>query len=293
MGQPAHAAKPSNAARPPDLPASATWTMAKVKLFDSKASLKQLQDAIDTLTKKARHKTAFTDDEKAFLKDMFYAFSRGGRALGYVEAAKLSSHYVDGDGVKLELDSDVYAQSIIVRDVEAVMRRQIALDVKGAKGGVVVLSSADARLAKRDDFQALCAKSRDIQSQGRVLHHGWLLAEQDNQRLQKANNRFQVTSTSQASVNGITTTWRVDDEYVFEAFDKGFVTEISLGPGLVLEMPDGLSKYMTTLGIAKEFKHFATWQEDWQPDSAATAQPSAKTSEAQHPKTKVHSLRRR
>lgn len=180
-----------------------------------------------------------------------------------------------GDGQALEIDADVYSESVIVRDVQTVMKRQIHEDLLKSKGATTALLSFDARLWRRPDFQALCDRRRDEKKRGRVLTGGWLLAEQDNQRLQKANNRFQLGSVSQRSGEAISTKWRVDDEYVFEPFSRGFLTEIPLHTGMVLRMPDGLSQYMVTLGIAKTFKYFGAWSETWMPDRPATVSSGA------------------
>jgi len=198
----------------------------------------------------------------------------------YPEASKLADHYVHGNGKLLKLDEDVYIGSTIVRDVQAVMKRQIQLDLKESRGSGISLASADGRLFRRKDYLALLDKSRNKNSQGRVLIGGWLLTEQDNQRLQKANNRFRLDSVSQMSDGRISTTWRVDDDYVFEPLSKGYYTDITLGEKMALRMPDGLSQYMTTLGIAKSFKHYAEWREIWNPEPpgepAPTKTPTAK-----------------
>jgi hypothetical protein len=210
--------------------------------------------------------------------------------MGYSEAAMLADHYVHGDGVVLHIDATVYAESAIVRDTQAAMKKEIEAQISASKGDVVTLTSANSALLKRKEFVALMDKSRDRDRQGRVLTGGWLLAEQGNQRLQKANNRFQLSSTSQASGKSISTTWRVDDEYVFEPFSKGLYTDLHLREKMVLRMPDDLSEYMTHIGIAKAFKHYAEWPEVWAPElSEGTAPPPIKSA---HPGKKA-SVRKR
>jgi hypothetical protein len=252
-----------------DIPATPLLELIRAKLLGAKDALQRMQAAVDYLTWKAKSGSAFKAEERTFLVELFECFAWGGRGMGYFEAAKLAQHYVHGDGQLLQLDESLYSSSVIVMDVQRVMKREVADLLRRSKGAVAALSSADSRLLRRRDFLALQAKSRNLKSQGRVLHGGWLFTEQDNQRLQKANNRFQLTSLSQPNDAMISTTWRVDDEYVFEPFSKGFFTEINLGPKMTLKMPDGLSQYMTKLGIAKEFKHFAEWKEIWSPDAKA------------------------
>lgn len=259
---------------PVDIPSSPLIELTKVKLLGSTEALKRLQLAVDALSLKAKAGARFTPDEKTFLVELFECFSLGGKAMGYWEAAALADHYVHGAGVTLQLDATVYAGSAIVRDTQSAMKKVIQSQVAAAPPSAKVsLGSADAVLLKHKSFVALTDKSRNLDSQGRMLVGGWLLTEQANQRLQKANNRFQLSSTSQSNDgDAIGTTWRVDDDYVFEPFVKGFYTELHLGPKLVLRLPDGLSQYMTRIGIAKDFKHYAEWTEVWTPEPAEAAE---------------------
>lgn len=259
---------------PVEIPSSPLIDLTKVKVFGSKAALERLQLAVDALTRKAKAGSRFTPEEKTFLVELFECFSLGGWAMGYSEAAALADHYVHGDGVVLQLDAAVYAGSAVVRDTQAAMKKHIQEQLIGSKGSVLTLHSADGVLLKRKEFMALMDKSRNLETQGRMLVGGWLLTEQGNQRLQKANNRFQLGSTSQVSDKNISTTWRVDDDYVFEPFAKGYYTDLHLRDKMVLRMPDGLSEYMTRIGIAKAFKHYAEWTELWVPEPAASSAPS-------------------
>jgi hypothetical protein len=252
-----------------DIPGSPAMEFFKIKVGGSQHSLRRMQGAIDALTRKARQRRSFTREEKDFLIEMFEAFSWGGWFQSYSEASKLANHYVHGEGARLAIDSEVYETSVIVQDVERAMKREIEQRFAlGAQQGALVLRSDDHRLGKRKDFAALMRnRGRSTATQGVVLDgklSGWLLTEQNNQRLQKANNRFLLSAVTQkVGKNSYSTTWRVDDEYKFENFDKGFVTDIHVAPKLALKVPDGLCAYMVSLGIAKDFLHFAEWREQW------------------------------
>jgi hypothetical protein len=270
---------------PIEIPSTPLVEFGKVRLLGSKDALKRLQNAIDSLTRKAMTAGKFTEDEKTFLVELFECFSLGGRVMGYSEASKLANHYVHGKGKLLKLDEEVYSTSVIVQDVQVVMKRQIQISLRQTKGAAVALSSADSRLHKLKEYQALIDKKRNVDTQGRLLIGGWLLTEQNNQRLQKANNRFQLSSVSQLSDKQIITTWRVDDEYVFEPFSKGYYTDITLREHMALRMPDGLSQYMTKLGIANAFKHYAKWTEVWTPVPEEATTPAKIP--PQHPATRA------
>lgn len=67
----------------------------------------------------------------------------------------------------------------------------------------------------------------------------------------------------------IETTWRVDDYWDYTSFEKQKqlgrydVTHLPLAGDKVLKLPDGLSHYLTTLGLAKEFSYYSEWTEKW------------------------------
>jgi hypothetical protein len=59
------------------------------------------------------------------------------------------------------------------------------------------------------------------------------------------------------------TTWSVDSVYDFEPFEKhDYYTEIPLGQNKLI-IYDGLSEYMTRIGVANAFKYHAEWSEMW------------------------------
>jgi hypothetical protein len=152
---------------------------------------------------KARIGQAFTPDEKEFLVEPFEAFGTGGRVSAFSEASQLVSHYVEGNGKTVRVDSDVYSSSTIVKDVMTVMKVYAAEKLaRTGNAGAVAAISSEAGLLRRSDFMALMDKRRDIDTQGRVLPGGWLLAEQNNQRLQKTNNRFLLQGVTQKSSDG-------------------------------------------------------------------------------------------
>lgn len=267
MAKPIVAPKnPDPVATKPDIPSAPLWHMGKVAGLKSDASLKKLQGAIDYLTIKAKKKLAFEKDEKTFLEEVYESISFGGVFKGYPEAAQLINHYVNGNGVDLTIDAEVYSTSVIVQAVQAVMKAQIEQDLTIAKGASS-LRSTDARLMKRPEYLKLFGtRSRKADADGYLVDHGVLLAEQNNGRLKNADNRFVLQSVSQRGSEGTnSTTWRVDSFYDFESFESkpDYKTNIHLADKKVLVLPDGLSKYMATIGIATEFKYYAEWSEIW------------------------------
>ena len=61
------------------------------------------------------------------------------------------------------------------------------------------------------------------------------------------------------SNNRMQTRWQVDRFYDFESFEKhDYYTNIPLGDSTLI-LSDGLSEYMTKVGVAKAFWYRADW----------------------------------
>jgi hypothetical protein len=91
---------------------------------------------------------------------------------------------------------------------------------------------------------------------------GRRMLKADSERLKKANNRFWLQSYSTAAADRVTTRFVVTDCYEFEPFSKGFVTNLEMY-GQKIVLPDGLSEYLTRIGLAKVFTYESFWTESW------------------------------
>lgn len=247
-----------------DIPMSPLWHMGKAAKFDSKESLKTMQNAIDYLACKAKNHQSFDNKEKEFLKEIYEAFWWGGQLKGWKEAAQLARHYVHGNGKQLSINPEVYKTSVIVKDTMGLMKIYIAEQFKN-KNIYQHISSGDVDFYTKPYCKKMTNGMRYYMTQGQ-FKNGLLVAEQNNQRLQKCDNRFYLEcNNSIVANNKILTMWFIVNTYDFKSFENAnFVTDIPLKrPDLVLKIPDGLSCYMTTLGIAKEFSYRAEWHETW------------------------------
>lgn len=106
-------------------------------------------------------------------------------------------------------------------------------------------------------------KGRSVSRQGYLLSSGVLLTEQDNKRLKNTDHRFTLVMNAQKTPQGFRASWKVESTYDFEPFAKGDVSHLPLASGFTLKLPDGLSEYLTQIGVAKAFKHSSEWQETW------------------------------
>jgi hypothetical protein len=253
-----------------DIPMSPLWNMGKTALFESQNNFDAMQKAIDYLACKAKNKQAFENKDKEFLKEVFEAFWWGGKYKGWKEAATLAKHYVHGKGELLSISPEVYTASIVVKDTITLMKRYI-VELIASKKPYQHLSSGDIGFHSKPYFSNLRLHKRNTKTLGYVDSSGLLYAEQENERLQKSDNRFYLECiNSKMGDKKVFTRWFVENTYDFKSFEyqaaknKNFVTDIPLKrPDFVLKLPDGLSYYMTKLGIAREFPYRSEWSEIW------------------------------
>jgi len=252
-------------AKKAEMPMSPLFNMANVAKRNATGDLKYLQDALDFLTCKAKAKMEFNEDDKEFLKEIYEAFWWGGQYKGYKEAAQLANHYVNGDGNgkadPLRINPEVYQTSRIVIATMEAMKKFITEKKMNRKSffefkcnNVEFISKPYAKALMRMNYK----------TEGKMKRSGVLEAAQNNQRLHKTDGHFYLQAHSVLLPNKkIKTTWRVDSLYDFEPFErKDYYTHIPLGQQKLI-LSDGLSEYMTRIGVAKAFWYRAEWSETW------------------------------
>lgn len=254
-------------AKKADMPMSPLFNMANVAKRNVTGDLKYLQDALDFLTCKAKAKMKFEEDEKEFLKELYEAFWWGGQYKGFKEAAQLANHYVNGTGNSktnpLRINAEVYKTSKIVIATMSAMKKFI----------VEKISQKKPLFDFRCDNTEFRSKSytkpllrMNYKTEGKMKSSGVLEVAQENLRLHKTDGHFYLQAKSLLQPNKkIKTTWRVDSLYDFEPFEKhDYYTHIPLGQQKLI-VSDGLSEYMTKIGVAKAFWYRAEWEEIWVP----------------------------
>ncbi|MDR1423056.1 MAG: hypothetical protein LBI92_00355 [Azoarcus sp.] len=251
-----------------DIPGAPLWHMGKVYVFESDESFKLLDNTVKYLECKARAKMPFEEDEKEFMKELFEASWWGGLYKGYKEAGKLSNHYVNGHGADIQIDADVYKTSVIVKDTMDALKAYIRKLAEGKQSRSFAHLRSNDTLFLQSEFARKLRSGRNVNMQGSLLEDGVLIAEQSNTRLKFADHRFHLSvSTSKAS-DKFYSTWKVESLYDFQPFsnneeeNKRHITHLPLGHK-ELNLPDGLSQYMTEIGVAKAFNHVASWDEWW------------------------------
>lgn len=237
------------------------WHMGQVAVNSSQNSFDLLQNTIDYLTCKAKAGVSFTDNEKEFMVELYESFWWGGKYKGYPEAATLANHYVNGGGKTLNINSGLYETSVIVKDTMLAMKEYIK-DRASKNTSFTLAKSSDIAFYKSKHASHLMRGKRSQSSHGHIFNNGVLQAEQSNQRLMKSDNRFYLNVTTTKGHSHYMSRWSVESIYDFENFQKNYITNIPLS-GKTLKLPDGLSQYLVTIGVANDFKYIATWSNLW------------------------------
>lgn len=254
-------------AKKSEMPMSPLFNMANVAKRNAIGDLKYLQDAVDFLTCKAKAQMEFNEDDKEFLKELYEAFWWGGQYKGYKEAAQLANYYVNGKGNgkenPLRINPDVYKTSKIVIATMIAMKKYI-LEKKNKRMSYFEFRCDNVEFRSKAYAKPLL--KMNYRTEGKMKSSGVLEAAQNNQRLHKADGHFYLQALSvMLPDQSIKTTWRVDSLYDFEPFEKhDYYTNIPLGQHMLV-LPDGLSEYMTKIGVAKAFWYGAEWIEIWKP----------------------------
>ncbi|WP_444996087.1 hypothetical protein [Aliikangiella sp. IMCC44359] len=244
-----------------DIPSSPLWNMGMAAKFNSSKDFKKIQEASDYLACKARAKLNFSEDDKEFLKELYEAFWWGGQWKGYKEAAQLANHYVNGNGKNFMISSEVYEQSLIVQATMSAMKLFIS-ELKSKKYNYSHIKCNNPMFRAKPYAKKLT--KMNYLTEGKMKHDGVLEAAQNDTRLHRADGHFYLEAyTVNLKTGKNKTTWCVNSIYDFDPFEKkNYYSEIPLGKFTLL-LYDGLSEYMTKLGIAKVFNYKAQWLEVW------------------------------
>ncbi len=97
-----------------------------------------------------------------------------------------------------------------------------------------------------------------------TLQQWGLLVVQLNSRLKNADHRFYLqVYTTKVNDSLFQSKWIVGSEYDFRPFAKNYITHIPLYSNFILKLPDGLSHYITKIGVVTDFDYNAEWHETW------------------------------
>jgi hypothetical protein len=209
----------------------------------------EIQARVDVQEKKAIKKKEFSSDDKAFLKDLYASLAFGGRVIGHREAADMLERYLAATGEPLRLGSEAYQADPKVKAAVAKLEFRIRADAarsvvrkKYVSDRMNVSVSEDARLFYFSNvFFVQAFPEKNTGSHFRI--------------------RFRVDLTARFV--------SYDEEKAL--FGKCGIYRTPLmknDKGETFTIDDGLSQYLTVLGLAKVFDYYSEWTEELRPDFA-------------------------
>jgi len=173
---------------------------------------------------------------------------------------------VHGNGKTVRLNSKVYENSVIVRDSIAAMKAYLKSQLGPKNPTIGILRSDDHRFMRSAFFRSV-SFGRSSVAQGYIdTIKGVLTVEDNYPKLFNVDHRFYLQAHWRVENKFIFIRWVVESIYDFEPFSNrkegSYWTRLPIEEGMILKLPDGLSNYMVTLGIAKAFNYGTEWYEN-------------------------------
>ncbi len=207
-----------------------------------------LQQRVDVLEEKAIHDEAFTDDEKAFLKDLYTCLAKGGRlVVVYRQTGGMMERYLSMSGEDLYTDPRVFKGS---RPAQDEVERLTEVLMADHRGDGMKPSYTSPRFDMGDPtFPDAVAG----------LYYGTLTVRPE--RTAEGN----ITLHWLAEVPWV---WP-DYESIYAEYGRYHARSFPLpnarsllqGPRYCLYLDDGLGAHLENLGLAKSFLVYSQWDE--------------------------------
>ena len=229
--------------------------------------LGEYQSKIDSIQNKIQAGEKINEEDKKFLSGFYNKIALGGHIKGMPEASTLMARYLSGKGDPFEkpfkISAKPYKNSSIVKYAQSEMKKHIAKDLSDGRLDMSRFASTE---VLKD------TPKRNQYTEGIIKDGGILQAEQNNQRLKYADNRFELIATvTDVRDDFVIIEWSVTSKYDFMSYEKQKLQGrndfthlmINKTKNQLIKVDDGLSEHLTKEGIAKEFWHQAKWKEKW------------------------------
>jgi hypothetical protein len=208
-----------------------------------------LQAKVDLLEDKAINKEKFKEEEILFLRDLFRTMSTGAKySLLLTESGKLTSHYLNKSGEDYILPNYLFVDNKRVKKQMEILKNKLFSDIENG-------AIKEFYVSKR-----FYMPHKSVPDSIYALYYG--------------NIYLHPTVDTGGA---ITLTWRAElpwhwpkYDYLKEKFDNYRAHRFSI-PNLSsifvdkksrLKVDDGLGEYLVTLGIARPFLAYSSWQEN-------------------------------
>lgn len=211
--------------------------------------IQDLQARVDVLEDKALNDESFTDEDKAYLKDLYTCLAKGGRlTVVFGQTGQMMTRYLSMSGDALQTDPKIFLDSRPVRMEAARLTDELTADYRNEHSLKDVYQSPEFNMADPAVPDSIAG-----------LYFGRLSV------------RPQATPDGEIALR-----WRAevpwvwpDYETVRERYGGYKAREFALpnarsflwGRKYSLTMDDGLGAHLENLGLAKRFLVYAEWDE--------------------------------
>ncbi len=212
-----------------------------------------LQERVDALEDKAINGEPFTDEDKAFLKNLYTCFAKGGRlTIVFWQTGQMMTRYLSMSGEDLYTDPRVFVESRPVLVEAARLTEAIATDYR-----------RDAAL--KDAYVSPRFNMADPTFPDSIagLYYGKLTVRP------QPTPEGEIALRWRAEVPWVWPTYETVREqygdYKAREFALPNARSLLWGPRYCLYMDDGLGAHLENLGLAKSFRVYSEWDEVIEP----------------------------
>jgi hypothetical protein len=209
-----------------------------------------LQENVDRIEEKAANGETFTDSDKAFLKDLYTCFAKGGRLTVVLrQSGQLMGHYLSKSGEDLRLEPRIFLGSATVREQMVRLREEIGSDLQN--GSTV-----------REEYTSLRFHMGDPEFYESAvgLYYGRLIVRPRVQADGRVELRWRAEVPWEwPSYEYLRT--RYNDPHA-ESFPLPNARSLLQGPEYCLYIDNGLGEYLVRLSLAEPFLAYSEWEEE-------------------------------
>ncbi|GEM_PF-968023 len=209
-----------------------------------------LQTTVDRLEEKAIRGEEFSEEDKAFLQNLYTCFAKGGKLIVVArQSGAMMDRYLDGSGEDLRTAPRIFQGSRRVQHEMGLMKKWIQREAEEPSRLRQAYVSRTFHMADPRFFESFIG-----------LYYGRLIAKPT------------------IAVDGVLKIqWRAETPWHWPSYDNLLKTygdyhawcfpvpnarSLLFGPKYCLHLDDGLGGHLVNLGLAKPFLVYSEWEED-------------------------------
>jgi hypothetical protein len=209
--------------------------------------VKGLQEKVDRVEGKAANGETFTGSDKAFLRDIYTCFAKGGRLTVVLrQSGQLMGHYLSKSGEDLRLEPRIFLGSATVREQMVRLREEIGSDLRSGSALREEYTSPRFHMGDPEFFESAVG-----------LYYGRLIVSprvrDDGTVLLRWRAEVPWEWPSYEYLRA-----KYGDPHA-ESFPLPNARSLLQGPEHCLYIDNGLGEYLVRLGLAEPFLAYSEW----------------------------------